>query len=188
MQWILLCWPQTLDWWPGPDQTSKCAQSLIYEDAKEILEIQNTQKSQHKNINITKKSAFLKKPKGSVGFCYSVPSRGERSISLYDPCTLPRCLHTQVHGKKPRLCSLDNEPTRHVCPHIQAFSPLIMIKTISDAKTITLLTPSLHCHNFENNHLIKNPAYGRQRISRPMRIVGPIQFWKGCVIYLKQKK
>ena len=30
----------------------------------------------------------------------------------------------------------------------------------------------------------KNPAYGRQRISRPMRIVGPIQFWRGCVIYL----
>ena len=30
----------------------------------------------------------------------------------------------------------------------------------------------------------KNPAYGRQRISRLMRIVGPIQFWRGCVIYL----
>ena len=30
----------------------------------------------------------------------------------------------------------------------------------------------------------KNPAYGRQRISRPMRIVGTIQFWKGCVIYV----
>ena len=29
----------------------------------------------------------------------------------------------------------------------------------------------------------KNPAYGRQRISRPMRIVGSIQFWRGCVIY-----
>ena len=28
----------------------------------------------------------------------------------------------------------------------------------------------------------KNPAYGRQRISRPMRIVGPIQYWRGCVI------
>ena len=25
----------------------------------------------------------------------------------------------------------------------------------------------------------KNPAYGRQRISRPMRIVGPLQFWRG---------
>ena len=33
----------------------------------------------------------------------------------------------------------------------------------------------------------KNPAYGRQRISRPMRIVGPIQFWRGCMIYLKKK-
>ena len=30
----------------------------------------------------------------------------------------------------------------------------------------------------------KNPAYGRQRISRPMWIVGPIQFWRGWVIYL----
>ena len=27
----------------------------------------------------------------------------------------------------------------------------------------------------------KSPAYGRQRVSRPMRIVGPIQFWRGCV-------
>ena len=34
----------------------------------------------------------------------------------------------------------------------------------------------------------KNPAYGRQRISGPMRIVGPIQFWRGWVIYLKKKK
>ena len=33
----------------------------------------------------------------------------------------------------------------------------------------------------------KNPAYGRERISGPMRIVGPIQFWRGCVIYLKNK-
>ena len=27
----------------------------------------------------------------------------------------------------------------------------------------------------------KNPAYGRQRISRPMRKVGPILFWRGCM-------
>ena len=33
----------------------------------------------------------------------------------------------------------------------------------------------------------KNPAYGRQRISQPMRIVGPIQFWRGCMIYLQKK-
>ena len=30
----------------------------------------------------------------------------------------------------------------------------------------------------------KKNAYGRQRISRPMRKVGPIQFWRGCVIFL----
>ena len=36
-----------------------------------------------------------------------------------------------------------------------------------------------------NKHLIKkNPACGRQRISPPMRIVGPIQFWRGCVIFI----
>ena len=34
------------------------------------------------------------------------------------------------------------------------------------------------------NESFKNPAYGRHRISRPMRIVGPIQFRRGCVIYL----
>ena len=33
----------------------------------------------------------------------------------------------------------------------------------------------------------KNPTYGRQRISRPMRIVGPIQFlWKGCLTISKK--
>ena len=30
----------------------------------------------------------------------------------------------------------------------------------------------------------KNPAYGRHQLSRLMRIVGPIQIWRGCVIYL----
>ena len=34
----------------------------------------------------------------------------------------------------------------------------------------------------------KNPAYGRHRISRPMRIVGPIQFWRVCVICLEEEK
>ena len=30
----------------------------------------------------------------------------------------------------------------------------------------------------------KNPAYGRHQLSWPMRIVGPIQIWRGCVIFL----
>ena len=30
----------------------------------------------------------------------------------------------------------------------------------------------------------KNPAYGRHQLSWPMQIVGPIQIWRGCVIYL----
>ena len=34
----------------------------------------------------------------------------------------------------------------------------------------------------------KNPAYGRHQISQPMRIIGPIQFWRVCVIYLEKKK
>ena len=29
----------------------------------------------------------------------------------------------------------------------------------------------------------RNPAYRRHQLSRPMLIVGPIQFWRGCVIY-----
>ena len=37
------------------------------------------------------------------------------------------------------------------------------------------------------NIWLKNPAYGRHRISRPMRIVGPIKFWRVCVIYLEKK-
>ena len=34
----------------------------------------------------------------------------------------------------------------------------------------------------------KNPAYGKHQLSRPMRIVGPIQIYRGCVIYLRKKK
>ena len=32
--------------------------------------------------------------------------------------------------------------------------------------------------------LIKNPAYGRHQLSRPMRIIGLIKIWRGCMIYL----
>ena len=28
-----------------------------------------------------------------------------------------------------------------------------------------------------------NPAYGRHQLSRPMRVLGPIQIWRGCVIF-----
>ena len=35
---------------------------------------------------------------------------------------------------------------------------------------------------------VKNPAYRRQRISRPMQIVVPIQFWRGYMIYLKKNQ
>ena len=34
----------------------------------------------------------------------------------------------------------------------------------------------------------KNPAYGRHQLSRPMRIVVPIQFWRVCVIYRSSPK
>ena len=34
----------------------------------------------------------------------------------------------------------------------------------------------------------QNPEYGRQRISRPLRIAGSIQFWRDCLIYLLKKK
>ena len=32
-------------------------------------------------------------------------------------------------------------------------------------------------YNFQK--ILKNPAYGRKRICRPIRIVGPIEFWRG---------
>ena len=35
-----------------------------------------------------------------------------------------------------------------------------------------------------SNTVKKNPAYGRHQLSRPIRIVGPIQIWGGRVIYL----
>ena len=35
-----------------------------------------------------------------------------------------------------------------------------------------------------NSCFKKNPAYGRHQLSRPMRIVGPIQIWRGCMVYL----
>ena len=36
-------------------------------------------------------------------------------------------------------------------------------------------TPSSVIMKYGQNGIIKNPAYGRQSISRPMRIVAPIQ-------------
>ena len=35
---------------------------------------------------------------------------------------------------------------------------------------------------------VKNSTYGRHQLSQPMRILGPIQFWRGCVIYLYKRK
>ena len=35
-----------------------------------------------------------------------------------------------------------------------------------------------------NFHIFKNSAYRRQRISRPMRLVEPIQFLRDCMIFL----
>ena len=37
----------------------------------------------------------------------------------------------------------------------------------------------------ESSNEIKNSLYGTHQLSRPMRIVDPIQIWRGCVIYLK---
>ena len=55
---------------------------------------------------------------------------------------------------------------------------------------MTFSSGRLYHSSFQIKTLLmnKNHAYGRQRISRPMRIVGPIQFWKGCVINLKKRK
>ena len=39
-----------------------------------------------------------------------------------------------------------------------------------------------------NSYHKKNQAYGKQRISQPMQIVGPIQFWRGCVIYQREEE
>ena len=45
-----------------------------------------------------------------------------------------------------------------------------------------------HRRSFRWKTLNKNPAYGRQRISQPMRIVGLIQFLRGCMIYLREEE
>ena len=42
--------------------------------------------------------------------------------------------------------------------------------------------------NIMTRLIMKNPAYGRHRISRRMRIVGQIQLLRGCMIYLKKKE
>ena len=48
--------------------------------------------------------------------------------------------------------------------------------------------PYLNCLDFIPTIQKKNPAYRTHRISRPMRIVGPIQFWRGCVTYLEKRR
>ena len=52
-----------------------------------------------------------------------------------------------------------------------------------------LILPALVSNNQQNiDFKAKNPSYGRHRISQPMRIVGPMQFWRVCVIYLEEKR
>ena len=55
--------------------------------------------------------------------------------------------------------------------HIDIILNLIYFLTFLDHELFFTFKPIWH------NNKQKNPAYGRQRISRPMRIVGPIQFW-----------
>ena len=44
-------------------------------------------------------------------------------------------------------------------------------------------------HDTHNREAVKkNPAYGRHRITRLMRILEPIQFWRVCKIYLEKKR
>ena len=43
-------------------------------------------------------------------------------------------------------------------------------------------------HFFMVAFINKYPAYGRHRISQPMRIVGPLQISRVCVIYLEKKE
>ena len=61
-------------------------------------------------------------------------------------------------------------------------------QTIQRTRTLfrTIFGLSSLLLKFKLHMQMKNPAYGRQRISRPMRIVGRIQFWRGCKIYLKK--
>ena len=46
-----------------------------------------------------------------------------------------------------------------------------------------LPTPLAHDTHDTLNRRNKNSAYGRHQLSRPMRIVGPIQFWRGCATF-----
>ena len=51
------------------------------------------------------------------------------------------------------------------------------LSTDADRRTDTILE---RLHDLSK----KNPEYGRHHLTWPMRIVGPIQFCRGCVIYL----
>ena len=70
-------------------------------------------------------------------------------------------------------------------PHPRLF--LENVKTLTEKvphKVWIWLPPPLFLKNVQTQ--AKKTAYGGYRISRPMQIVGPIQFWRGCVIYLKK--
>ena len=60
-----------------------------------------------------------------------------------------------------------------------AFSPPPGRKTARQAQAQGKKCPDYFNGLVELKSHMKNPAYGRQRISRPMRIVGLIQFWRG---------
>ena len=63
------------------------------------------------------------------------------------------------------------------------------VQETKDKKSRIRETPNLSTDSDRSTNFCllkeeKNTTYGRQRISRPMQKVGPIQFWRGCVIYL----
>ena len=64
---------------------------------------------------------------------------------------------------------------------------------ISGSATFVNLNVKYHLHFVNHTFMCicsgefvlyeKNPAYGRHQLSRPMRIIGPIQIWSGCMNY-----
>ena len=88
------------------------------------------------------------------------------SVDFYFPCCDPPA--------KP-----DNSVVTGTC-HIPIF-PYQIYQYIIGALAFFLY---FKVRDFFHKYSQKNPAYGRHQLSRPMRIEGPVQIWRGCVIYL----
>ena len=105
------------------------------------------------------------------------------SFAAYKNCYMPYAIDVNSVRKQSQKSQLSEGMLKRLTTWSKEMGHSFDVKTTSDSWRLTSWSWS-----YSLNLKQKNPAYGRHRISRLMRIVGPIQFLRCCMIYKKKKK